>query len=73
MDVEAVEAWGNTLDSTVELSLLAGVLNEVDNTTDVIFLLGVLEHALGPDWLRWSVVDLFFLGIRGDGGVRVGI
>ena len=73
MDVEAVETWGNTLDSTIELSLLAGVLNEVDNTTDVIFLLGVLKNALGPDWVIRSIVFLFLLDIRGDGGVRIGL
>ena len=67
-----METWGNTLDSTIELSFATWVLNKVDNSTDVVFLLGVLKYALGPDWIRRSIVDILFLEI-GDGGVRIDI
>jgi len=74
VDMESVLTWGETIDLTVELSLLAGVLNEVDNTANVVLLLWVLEDALGPDRvLRVGRVVSFLLWLLLIAVLGVGI
>lgn len=59
VDVEAMVAWGDAPDFTLDgrLRTLTGV-GKVDDTTNVGLLIGVFELALSVDGLSWRTVGV---------------